>query len=211
LARRRPWIVARETASLDRLSGGRLIFGAGLGHRPEEIEAFSEEPSPKVRASMLDEALEIIVGLWSGKRFAYEGDHYKIGDAIFLPTPVQVPRIPIWIGGRWPHRAPFRRAAMWDGVFPLPVVGSDLNPNDLRQIQGFVSEHRTRGQPFDLIHLGISSPDEHRPDLFEYGRNGMTWWLEDIHPRRFGDEMPEGGPVQAMRKRVLAGPPKVQS
>ena len=120
LARRRPQKVARETASLDLLSGGRLVFGAGLGSlAEEEFAAFGEEPDPRVRAAKLDEGLEIVAGLWSGEPFELpRAEHFTVRDDLFLPTPLQRPRIPIWIAGRWPAQRPFRRAARWDGVFP---------------------------------------------------------------------------------------------
>ena len=118
LARRRPWKLARETASLDVLSGGRLVVGAGLGSQPhEEFAAFGEDPAPRVRAEKLDEGLAILVGLWSGEAFSHHGRHYTVDETVFRPRPLQRPRIPIWIAGRWPARPPFRRAARWDSVF----------------------------------------------------------------------------------------------
>jgi alkanesulfonate monooxygenase SsuD/methylene tetrahydromethanopterin reductase-like flavin-dependent oxidoreductase (luciferase family) len=51
--------------------------------------------------------------------FQHEGQHFHLRDAHFLPAPVQTPRIPIWVGGFWPNKSPLRRAARWDGVFPL--------------------------------------------------------------------------------------------
>ena len=106
LARRRPQKVARETASLDVLSGGRLVFGAGLGSQwKEEFANFNEDPDPRVRAERLDEGLDVVTGLWSGEPFAYSGSHYEVAETIFRPTPVQRPRIPVWIAGAWPARA----------------------------------------------------------------------------------------------------------
>src|ERR671933_2061014 len=67
LARRRPQVLANAMASLDLLSGGRTIFGAGLGGEPEEFTAFGEPGDPKQRAAMLDEGLRIVDGLWSGE------------------------------------------------------------------------------------------------------------------------------------------------
>src|SRR5579883_374563 len=100
LARRRPWKVAREAATLDRLSNGRLVLGAGLGGTAAEgfaaeFDNLGEEPDLAARAAMVDEALEIITGLWSGEPFSYEGAHYTVRNERFLPTPVQRPRVPI--------------------------------------------------------------------------------------------------------------------
>lgn len=141
LARRRPWKVARETVSIDHLSDGRLIQGVGLGDPPDgEFEAFGEDSNAMVRAEKLDEGLDIVTGLWSGEEFSHRGGHYRIDKALFLALPKQSPRIPIWVGGFWPHKPPFRRAARWDGVIPLKVGSTS---SDWRA--------RTRG----------SSPDSH--------------------------------------------------
>jgi len=87
LPRRRPWKLARETASLDQLSGGRLTLGAGTGLFEQEFGDLGEESDPKARGDMLDEALEVLTGLWSGKPFSHEGRHYRLRDAHFLPPP----------------------------------------------------------------------------------------------------------------------------
>src|SRR5215470_15352683 len=122
LPRRRPWKVARETVSVDHLCGGRLVFGVGTGSSGGgrvEWEAFAEELNQRARGAMLDEGLAVLVGLWSGQPFNYAGQHYRVTDSQFRPLPLQAPRIPVWVAGYWPHRPPFRRAARWDGVFPL--------------------------------------------------------------------------------------------
>jgi alkanesulfonate monooxygenase SsuD/methylene tetrahydromethanopterin reductase-like flavin-dependent oxidoreductase (luciferase family) len=94
LPRRRPWKLAREAASLDHLSNGRLILGVGIGDRREEFSRFGEEADPRVRAGMLDEGLEVLTGLWSGEPLSFHGEHYRIDDALLLPRPVQQPRRP---------------------------------------------------------------------------------------------------------------------
>ncbi len=119
-ARRCPWKLARETATLDQLSGGRLILGVGLGEPGKaEFEYFGESGEPKVRAAKLDEGLDILTGLWRGKPFSYEGEHFHLKKMSFGSRPVQTPRIPIWVGGFWPNKPPFRQAAKWDCVIPL--------------------------------------------------------------------------------------------
>jgi len=120
LARLRPWRVARETTTIDNLSNGRFTLGVGLGFPPyQEFERFGEDSSKAVRAAKLDEALEILVGLWSGKSFAYSGEYFSVGRTRFVPPTTQKPRIPVWVAGGWPNKPPFRRAAKWDGVIPL--------------------------------------------------------------------------------------------
>src|SRR3712207_6521294 len=92
LARRRPQVVANALASLDLLSGGRVIFGAGLGGSPEEFTAFGEPGEAKRRAAMLDEGLEILDGLLSGEKVAHRGPHYAVENVSMTPRPLQRPR-----------------------------------------------------------------------------------------------------------------------
>ena len=107
-----------------------LGLGVGLGGgRQAEFAAFGEEADPRVRAELLDEGLAILDGLWSGRPFSFEGMHHRISGAQFTPRSVQQPRVPLWVAGRWPNRRPFRRAARWDGVFPVfEGVGSGRWP-----------------------------------------------------------------------------------
>ncbi len=73
LPRRRPWKLARETVSVDHLSGGRLIFAAGTGDGEAEFEHLGEQADPRVRGAMLDEGLDVLTGLWRGEPFSYDG------------------------------------------------------------------------------------------------------------------------------------------
>ena len=105
LSRRRPGKLARETVSVDRLSGGRLILGVGLGD-PVQVDFgfFGETTDANIRAQRLDEGLDILNGLWAGQPFSYQGEHCQLEEVRFLPTPVRQPRIPIWVGGWWPNK-----------------------------------------------------------------------------------------------------------
>ena len=208
LARRRPWKVARETASLDVLSQGRVILGVGLGDpADEEFATFGEDADPKARAAKLDASLDILAGLWTGEPFAYQGSHYRIEETAFLPPPVQSPRIPVWVAGEWPNRAPFRRAARWDGVFPsMRGVAMDemMTPKDLCEIVSFIRQERTTDAPFDVA-LGGYTPAADRqravaivePYIEEAG---LTWWLEGLNSLR--------GSLEDARERIRQGPPK---
>src|SRR6185369_963188 len=111
----RPWKLAREATSVDRLSNGRLVLGVGIGSdHGREFSCYGDSTDDKLHAAMLDEGLDVLMGLWSGEEFSYSGEQYQVERARFLPTPVQQPRIPIWVAGVWPRKAPFRRAAHWD-------------------------------------------------------------------------------------------------
>jgi probable F420-dependent oxidoreductase len=205
LARRRPWKLARETATLDHLSGGRLILGVGLGGGAREFDDLGEIAEPKRRAAMLDEALDVLAGLWGGEPFSYAGQHYQVHDAQFLPRPLQEPRIPIWVGGIWPTRAPFRRAARWDGVFPHyrgPAGPAMMPPDALRELVSFVGEHRRAPEPFDVVLRNKAPSGDLARDAETaagYAAAGLTWWLEGV----------EGRPsLHDMRERIGAGPPR---
>jgi alkanesulfonate monooxygenase SsuD/methylene tetrahydromethanopterin reductase-like flavin-dependent oxidoreductase (luciferase family) len=174
-----------------------------LGHPADaEFSQFGEDPDPKVRAAKLDEGLDVLVGLWSGKPFSYQGRYYKVAKTMFLPPPVQSPRIPIWVGGIWPHKAPFRRAARWDGAFPLKTGGS-MQARDLREIRSFIDHHRETDAAFDMVMMGYApgdKPEKAVKHVAKYSRAGLTWWLESLFRLKHSAE--------AMRVRIQQGPPR---
>ena len=213
LPRRRPHKLARETVTLDRLSGGRLILGVGIGGGPLEWDHMGEETDLRSRGRMLDEGLEILAGLWSGEPFQFDGEHYHIEGAQFLPPSFQQPRIPVWVGGVWPNRRPFRRMARWDGMFPLfNVYGPEQEPVFAEAV-AFVQAERERlglRGHFDVIKMGMSPGDDPakaaaciNPAI----KAGATWWLELLMPEVYGlyPADPEAYPV--LRNRVIQGPP----
>ncbi|MDO8212939.1 LLM class flavin-dependent oxidoreductase [Conexibacter sp. CPCC 206217] len=204
-ARRRPTKLARELATLDVLSGGRLVIGAGLGSQGEqEFAAFGEDPDAKVRAQKLDEGLEIVAGLFGGAPYSFSGAHEQVRTTGFLPRPVQRPRPPIWVAGGWPAPRPMRRAARWDGVFPtFADVARDATPTpeQLAEVVAFVHAERTaaaRGGPFDVVLEGVSAGPG--PALVApYEAAGLTWWIEKLGWFR--------GSLEQMRERIAGGPP----
>jgi len=201
LPRRRPWKVARETVTLDHLSGGRLILGIGLGADfYGEYGDFGETTDRRVRGAMLDEGLAVLTQLWSGKECSYQGQHYQLNRVQFLPKPLQQPRIPIWIAGNWPKKKPFRRAAQFDGVYPQ-MQGRALTPDDCREILGYIQAQRTRTTPFDLVLKGVTSGTDKARDaahVASFAQAGPTWWLEDFYDYTF----------EQARQRIHQGPPR---
>src|SRR5918995_2424695 len=202
LARRRPQVVANALASLDLLSGGRAIFGAGLGGVPEEFTAFGDPGDAKQRAAMLDEGLTILDGLWLGETVTHHGPRYTVEGVSLAPRPLQRPRIPIWIGG---EAAPaLRRAARWDGwlaptTSPDGTPIMDKNPGRIAEMVAEIRRHRTTDTPFAVAVDGYSEPGD--PTLPRaYQAAGATWWLESIHGKR--------GSLEEMIARVEAGPPE---
>jgi len=189
LPRRRPWIVARQAANIDQLSEGRFTLGVGLGFSSSlDYTIFGEEPDFKVRAEKLDEELKIITGLWKGKAFSYSGKHYDVNKTSFLPTPIQTPRIPIWVGGFWPRKLPVRL----------------LNPHDLREVLAYIKSQRGSLDSFDAAVIGWTvskDPKKNSRKIQPYVEAGMTWWLESLYTKR---DSPTG-----MRQRIRKGPPRL--
>lgn len=191
LPRRRPWKLAREAVTLDHLSNGRLILGVGLGGTQDQqnFDRFGEVTDMRQRAEMADEALDILVGLWSGEPFSYTGKHYQIKEVTFLPKPVQQPNIPIWVGGGWPGK-PIRRAARFEGFIPYkntdtPGQWQDITPEDVRQIKAYIAAHRTASTPFDLAFGGRKRSadwEQDRAHVRAMAEAGATWWNEFIEP-----------------------------
>ncbi len=205
LARRRAAKVAREAITLDVLSGGRLIVGAGLGSLDTEFTAFGESADPRVRAARLDEALHLLDALWSGQPVTFHGDHLTATDVMMRPRPVQQPRIPIWCGGRWPHKPPFRRAARWDGVLPTHTgygLGETMPPAQLREALDYTREHRTAAGHFDVALEGRTdgaAAGRGAGHIVPYVSAGLTWWIEALGWWR-------GTAADAMT-RIRQGPP----
>jgi len=205
LARRRPWKVAREAVALDVLSDGRFTLGVGLGGGAQaEFAAFGESPDPRVRAELLDEGLAILDGLWSGEPFTFEGAHHRVTGAHFTPRPVQEPRVPVWVAGRWPNRRPFRRAARWDGVFPVfegVASGQMPTPEQLAEVVSYTRAHRADdAAAFDVALECISTGEEDAALAARYADAGLTWWVEALGWFR--------GPLEAVRERIRRGPPR---
>ncbi len=211
--RRRPQKLARETTTVDRLSGGRFVFGVGSGEGAPEFDNMGENTVHRERGAMLDEALDVITKLWTGERVDHRGEHYTIEGARFIPTPVQQPRIPIWVGGIWPHTRPMRRAARWDGVMPLLRLSEgEGEPEALRACVDYILAHRESDGPFDVVYSGVTPGDDptRAADIVgSFADSGATWWLEPIAPYRYDEGFSEPWNTEELRTRVLQGPPRV--
>jgi alkanesulfonate monooxygenase SsuD/methylene tetrahydromethanopterin reductase-like flavin-dependent oxidoreductase (luciferase family) len=168
LTRRRPQELARQSTTLDRLSGGRLVFGVGLGHdRMGELSSFGEIVDPVVQAQRLDEALDVITQLWTGEEVNHQGPHHTVRGVTFTPRPVQQPRIPVWVAGRTANAAPTRRAARWDGYFPI-----DLSVEQVSAEMERIETIRGSLDGFDLV---VTQPPGTEPGPWE--GIGVTWFL----------------------------------
>jgi probable F420-dependent oxidoreductase len=175
LPRRRPVTVARQVASLDRLSGGRLTLGVGIGgDGSREFSATGEECDAKVRGEMLDESLQILAAAWTGEPVQHRGRHYIVDDISFQPTPVQRPGPPVWVAARYGNPAPLRRAARHDGVFPIQIE----EPEQLAEVVAAVRGMRpAQAGPFDVA---VGGPPGSDPAPYE--KAGATWWMTSFSP-----------------------------
>ncbi|HKT02597.1 MAG TPA: LLM class flavin-dependent oxidoreductase [Rugosimonospora sp.] len=190
LPRRRPWDLAGQTATLDNLSGGRVILSVGLGAAHAGWLAFEEDPGRRVRAELLDEGLDVLTGLWSGQPFEYQGRHYKVtpSDMMAPPAPVQQPRIPIWVVGGWPAPRSMRRAARYDGWLPnvLNKGGTgQATPAHIRAGTEWIRDLRTveglRVDGYDVICEGRTPAGDPRAAaeaVRPWREAGATWWIE---------------------------------
>jgi Luciferase-like monooxygenase len=209
LSRRRPWKVARETVTLDHLSNGRLILPVGLGALDDGgFAKVGEVTDRKIRAQLLDESLEILTGLWSGRPFSFHGEHYHVDEMTFLPPPVQSPRIPIWGVGVWPRTKSMQRVLRYDGLLPAKknADGSyaEVTPADIQAMRAYIIEHRTQqATPFDIVMEG-ETPGDNREQAMEivrpYADAGITWWMESRWSASSTDEV---------RTRIKQGPPRL--
>ena len=189
--RRRPWQLAKETTTLDRLSNGRLILGVGIGSPAYgDFGIFHEPADERVRAELLDEGLDILAGLWSGERFSYQGRHFTLDPVRFTPTPVQRPRIPVWVGGVLPAARPIARAARWDGMVPIRFAERALvrpSAADLADVGAKIAAARAAaGSPaeFDLVVWAevAEVPAQVLQIARPYQDSGVTWWIETAKP-----------------------------
>jgi alkanesulfonate monooxygenase SsuD/methylene tetrahydromethanopterin reductase-like flavin-dependent oxidoreductase (luciferase family) len=210
VARRRPQQLARQVATLDALSNGRVIFGAGLGGPiQDEYGSFGEPTDPVVLAERLDEGLDLLCRYWSGEQVDHSGRHYVVDAVTLLPPTVQRPHPPIWVGGFWPHRRPMRRAARWDGAIPLfASAGHGQFPpiDEVRELVDYLRTQRgSRSGPFEVVLGGVTPGDSAAAaELLEPLRAaGATWWDERLPGR---DENLYR--LEPVLRRVHAGPPR---
>jgi alkanesulfonate monooxygenase SsuD/methylene tetrahydromethanopterin reductase-like flavin-dependent oxidoreductase (luciferase family) len=201
--RRRPWQLARVTTTLDRLSGGRVILGVGIGSPAYgDFGIFGEPSGERERAELLDEGLDVLAGLWTGERFSYSGRHLHVDPVRFTPPPVQRPRIPVWVAGVLPASRPIARAARWDGMVPIRFDDRALirpTASDIAETAGRIRAIRGRPGGFDLAVWAevAKAPAEVAELAPAYEQAGATWWIETAKP--------EPGWWEGISDRVAAG------
>ena len=221
ISRRRPWKVAKEFASLDQLSNGRVRIGVGLGGLDQEFSNFGENPDKKVLARKTDEGLAIIEKLHAGEVVEMDGEHYQLTSARLLPSPLQTPRIPVWVAAMLPFKAGQRRAARWDGIVPqvMPMeleesqdaTGQDMrvimepSPEQIEEVIDFTSDLRETEDPFDVVVTGVTwglDREATSEKLQAFRDAGTTWWLEWA-------DCGVPNTYEQVREQIRLGPPEL--
>lgn len=195
---RNPFLLAKAAATVDKLSGGRLILGLGAGYQKSEFFALGVDAAE--RGALFEEALDVLPLHWSGEPFSYQGRHFNARNVIARPKPVQNP-IPIWIGGNTP--AARRRAAQkgqgWLPMMAPPSVAATAQTTAINSrdelaglIQGVKDAAAAAGrtEPLDFTcsygdqEIG-SNPtvdaDRHREQFAELEKVGATWCIISCH------------------------------
>jgi len=157
LSRRRPWKVARESVTLDHVSDGRFVLCVGLGALDDSgWDRVGEETDRRVRAERLDEALQILAGLWTGEPFGFAGAHYRFEPMAFRPAPIQQPRIPIWVVGAVGSERSLGRAIRYDGILPHVAEAAEHEPATITGVRDWIAERRSLDR-FEIVVEGTTS------------------------------------------------------
>ncbi|MFI5662771.1 LLM class F420-dependent oxidoreductase [Streptomyces sp. NPDC051684] len=188
---RNPLLLAKQAATLDRLSGGRLVLGLGAGYLKGEFHALGVDFEE--RNALFDEVLDVLPLHWSGEPFSYEGRHFNVRDAQAMPRPAQRP-VPLWIGGnsRLTRRRVAERAHGWmpmSGGPELSATARTPTLGPLPELAGAIAEVRDataaagRGDRVDVLHSyrdeALAEPardaDRHREAFAALEKAGVTW------------------------------------
>lgn len=196
VARRRPWVVARQIAALESLAPGRLIIGVGAGSPADDFLPFGEAWEADERLARLEEGVAVIAGLLSGERFSFHGSHYVVDNVRFRPTPTYP--VPLWRGCYWPSRSAIRQLGLYQGLFPEGSNGY-LSAAEVRLACEQVRRLRLdEPSAFDVVVEGESRSAD---DVSSLARAGATWYIEYVGWRRYSS------PESALT-RVASGPPR---
>lgn len=173
---RDPIVLAKEVASLDRLSGGRMLFGVGAGWNLEEMRDHGTDP--KRRFGILRERIEACKEIWANEEASYHGSYVDFDRIVCRPTPVQDPHPPILVGGSGPtvHE---RVLAYGDAWFPNRIPPDDSMIERIEQLQRLAGE-AGRGR----IPVSLQIPPRDASALERYEQAGVT---RAVHMLRAGD------------------------
>ncbi|RMH77443.1 MAG: LLM class flavin-dependent oxidoreductase [Actinomyces sp.] len=189
LVRRRPITVVRQALALDLLSSGRLVLGFGLGvDTGGELSRFGEITDPRRRGEYLDEAVDVVAALLEGDTVDVRGRHLTVNEVRIEPRPVQEPRPPIWLAARGRAPRPVRRAARFDGIFPI-----EIDADDYRWIVDTLVATRGSLDDFDIVVHA-----ERDGSVPGWADEHVTWVLEsepeEVDPDRLAEVVAAGPP-----------------
>jgi probable F420-dependent oxidoreductase len=186
---RPPALIAKTTATLDLLSGGRLVLGVGVGGEfPPEFGAVGVPVAE--RGARADEAIEVVRRLWTEDRVAHEGRHFRFGPVTIAPKPARVP--PIWVGGR--ADAAMRRAGRTGDGYVSHMCAADKYRENLEQIAKTARESGRRDVAFTPAAFLFTFLE----DRYEVAHEKASALLGTIYARDFRE---------ASKKYCLLGKP----
>ncbi len=204
VSRRKPWELAGQIATVDRLSAGRVTLSVGLGALDSGFAEFGEVCDRRTRAELMDEGLEIMSRLWTGEPVGFEGRHYTLTPSTFpsIRHVVQQPRPPVWCVGALGSPKSMSRAMSWDGLLPQVVEDGKARQATLEELIAARPSilAQTGDRPFDIVVEG--SCQEHSPAAWYEA--GATWWIESLW-----DAMHDPDPIAASIYRLREGPPAI--
>jgi probable F420-dependent oxidoreductase len=179
--RQPPALLAKMAATLDNISGGRLIFGIGAGYNEQEYKMYGVPyPKPSIRIKQLEESVQIAKKMWTEERPSFKGRHYSINEAICNPKPVQKPYPPILIGGRGRNltlRVVAKHADIWN--WPPAVYVTPEIYGEYLDLLGSHCEKVGRDPDRIILSLGdilhvSEDRDELRKEVAEYKPDELT-------------------------------------
>ena len=204
VSRRKPWELAGQVATVDRLSRGRVTLSVGLGALDSGFAEFGEVCDRRTRAELMDEGLEIMASLWTGQPVAHEGVHYTLRPSKFptIKHVIQQPHPPVWCVGALDSGKSMTRALSWNGLIPQVVADGSARQATLEELCNAMPAIRDAvgSAPYDIIVEGSSQ--EHSPAA--WFEAGATWWIESLWDAMHGPD-----PVAASMDRLREGPPPI--
>ncbi len=204
VSRRKPWELAGQVATLDRLSNGRVTLSIGLGAPDTGFANFGEQTDRRTRAELLDEGMSVMCALWTGQPVSFAGRHYHVTPSDFpaITHVVQQPRPPVWCVGALSSDKSMHRALGWDGLLPQVVDNGAARQATLEEFAAAMPAIRSTvgDRHFDIIVEG--SMQEHSPAA--WANTGATWWIESLWDAMHGPDA-----VAASFDRLREGPPRL--
>ena len=213
MALRHPVLLAQMMGTVDLISGGRLQLGVGVGgafNGMQQAEWHNADVPQRTRARRLEEMLEVVKGLGTGKPFSYAGRHFEMDDVIMEPTPVQPEGVPVYLGVHWHGRGDgqgaqrerqARRAArLADGAISISATPEELV--DLKDtVRGYCAEYdRDPGSMSTVMYLTVNLDE----DVARAEAEAEDWLMGYYGANIWGDRWGPFGDAERVRERIHA-------